>query len=90
MTPPRSAEPDSGGGDDALSASLAALPPRDVSERTAARIGHRARARLVARAQQGRFARAWDAVLEPALTAGFVVVYLGWALQVAIALRTGG
>jgi len=83
MTPPRSDE------QDALLASLARLPPRDVSTASAARIGRRARARLTARAQQGPIARAWDAVLEPALTAGFVLVYLGWALHTALALRVG-
>ncbi|HET9452281.1 MAG TPA: hypothetical protein VFO83_15430 [Aggregicoccus sp.] len=85
MKPPPSAEPR-----DALLESLARLPARDVSAASAARIGRRARARLVTRAQQGRFARAWDGVLEPALTTGFVLVYLGWALQVAFFLRSGG
>jgi hypothetical protein len=75
---------------DELLERLARLPARDVSPALAARIGRRARARLLARARQGRFARAWDAVLEPALTAGFVLVYLGWALRVAFTLAAGG
>jgi hypothetical protein len=85
MIPPPSVEPE-----DALLASLARLPARDVPAATAARIGRRARARLVTRARQGRLARAWDSVLEPALTAGFVIVYLGWALRVALVLSAGG
>jgi len=85
MNPPPSAEHE-----DVLLASLARLPPRDVPAATAARIGRRARTRLVTRARQGRLARAWDSVLEPALTAGFVLVYLGWALDVALTLRGGG
>jgi uncharacterized membrane protein len=74
---------------DELLESLVRLPPRDVSAPAAARIGRRARARLVTRAQQGPLARAWDVVLEPALTAGFVIAYLGWAMQVAFTLSAG-
>ena len=85
MTPPPSAEEE-----DALLASLARLPPRDVPAPTAARIARRARTRLVTRAHQGPLARAWDSVLEPVLTASFVVVYLGWALKVALILSAGG
>ena len=75
---------------DELLERLARLPARDVSPALAARIGRRARARLLARARQGRFARAWDAVLEPTLTAAFVVAYLGWAVGVAFRLHAGG
>jgi hypothetical protein len=74
---------------DELLESLARLPPRDVPPAVAARIARRARARLLARARQGPLGRAWDAVLEPALTAGFVIVYLGWAMQVAFTLSAG-
>ncbi|MBF5044782.1 hypothetical protein FGE12_20455 [Aggregicoccus sp. 17bor-14] len=75
-TPPR----------DPLLQGLAQLPVRDVPPHVAFRIARRARARLMLRARQGPLARAWDAVLEPALTAAFVLVYLGWAVQTAIVL----
>ncbi len=73
-------------GDD-LDARLSALPTRDASPGAAGRILRRGLAvragerALAAHPRRAAALRAWDRILEPALAAGAVAVYLGWMLR---------
>ncbi len=75
---------------DDLDARLSALPARDSSPAACARILRRslavlARERAVAaHPRRAAALRAWDRVLEPALAAGAIALYLGW---MALAVR---
>lgn len=69
---------------DDLDGRLSALPVPDATPAAGARILRLAQAvlaqerRLAATPRRASAVRAWDTVLEPALAAGVVAVYLAW------------
>lgn len=73
-------------GDD-LGARLSRLPARDASPAAATRILRQSLAVLAreralsAHPRRAALIRAWGRILEPALAAGAVAVYLGWMVR---------